>query len=69
MVSAVWWAMTDIRKGKAAESDGVTIQMLGEVRDMAITNILEIGNKIYHSGQISEHICTSVFIAILLLPS
>jgi len=62
--SEVRWAMKDMKRGKAAGSDGVTIEMLRAAGDMAVKSITEIANKVYHSGQITEQMCTSVFIAI-----
>lgn len=62
--SEVEWAMNDFKRGKAAGSDGVKIEMLQAVRDMAVKSITEIANKIYNSGQVTEQMCKSEFITI-----
>lgn len=62
--SEIRWAMNDMKRGKAAGSDGVMIEMLQAAGEMTVKCITEIANKVYFSGRITEQMCKSVFIAI-----
>ena len=64
MESEVRWAMKDMKRGKAVGSDGISVEMLRAIGDMAVEKITEIANKVYNSGQIPEQMCKSEFIAI-----
>lgn len=48
------WTMNDMKKGKAAGSDGVTLEMLQTFGNIAVKSITGIANKDYSSGQTTE---------------
>ena len=62
--SEVEAAIKDMKRGKVAGGDGITIEMLQAVENLAVKSITDIANNVYNSGQITEQMCKSVFIAI-----
>ena len=57
-------AMREMKRGKAAGEDGVTIEMLWAVREVAVETITKIANKIYMENQDAEQLIKSAFITI-----
>ena len=57
-------AMKEMKRGKAAGVDGVTIEMLWAVRELAVETITKIANKIYMENQDAEQLIKSAFITI-----
>ena len=57
-------AMKEMKRGKAAGEDGVTIEMLWPVREMAVETITKIANKLYMENQDAEQLIKSAFITI-----
>ena len=57
-------AMKEMKRGKAAGEDGVTIEMLWAVREIAVEAITKIANKLYMENQDAEQLIKSIFITI-----
>ena len=55
-------AMKEMKMGKAAGEDGVTIEMLWAIKEMAVKTITIIANKLYMENQDAEQLIKSVFI-------
>ena len=47
--------MKDMKRGKAAGLDGITIEMLRAADDVTVKHITDIANKVYNPGQIPKH--------------
>lgn len=56
--------MKAMKRGKAEGGDKFTTEMLRAAGDTASESIAEIANSIYHTGQITEQMCISVFVTI-----
>lgn len=56
--------MKSVKRGKAAGKEGATIEMMGAAGGMTLKNIIDVANKANQSGQITELMRKSVFIAI-----
>ena len=57
-------AMKEMKRGKAAGEDGVTIEMLWAIKEMAVKTITIIANELYMENQDAEQLIKSVFITI-----
>ena len=57
-------AMKEMKRGKVAGEDGVTIDMLWAIKEMAAKTITIIANKLYMENQDAEQLIKSVFITI-----
>ena len=57
-------AMKEIKRGKAAGEDGVTIEMLWSIKEMAVKTITIVANKLCMENQDAEQLIKLVFITI-----
>ena len=64
MESEIESAMKEMKRGKAAGEDGITIEMLWAIREIAVKAITTIANKIYIENQDAEQLIKSAFITI-----
>ena len=58
----VKYAMSKMKRGKAAGEDGIMVEMLEALGEFAIKNITVLLNQIYNEGTITEQMCRSIFI-------
>ena len=64
MEEKVQAALEKMKAGKAVGDDGIAVEMLKALGDFAIEKITEIANIIYDNGEVTTHMCKSIFIAI-----
>ena len=64
MKEEVQAALQKMKAGKAVGDDGIAVEMLKALGDFAIEKITEIANIIYGNGEVTTHMCKSVFISI-----
>ena len=57
-------AIKGMKRGKAAGEDGITIEMIRAMGDIAVDTITDIANRIYNSSRVTEQMCKSIFIKI-----
>lgn len=53
-----------MNRNKAAEQNGIVIEMLSASENFGIDNITKMINKVNDSGHIPEDFCGSIFIAL-----
>lgn len=56
------YAMSKMKRGKAAGEDRIMVEMLEAMGEFAIKNITILANQIYNEGAITEQMCNSIFI-------